>query len=187
MTEKQTDNILPDLQNRFKFCKISVLTALLFLFAAHFTSAQTWSEPAVIYSSNKYSVYPDFTIDNDGNLHCVWSTRHWSNYYRIYYSRSTDDGETWSNPISPSQNSSLEMSLPHIVCDTDNHLHLTYYHDVGSIYNTSVHNQKRDSLLSVPVRIRLWIHGMFCFMIWESYTNWISFLSLSSIYLHWDI
>ena len=138
MTEKQTDNILPDLQNRFKFCKISVLTALLFLFAAHFTSAQTWSEPAVIYSSNKYSVYPDFTIDNDGNLHCVWSTRHWSNYYRIYYSRSTDDGETWSNPISPSQNSSLEMSLPHIVCDTDNHLHLTYDHDVGSIYNTYI-------------------------------------------------
>jgi hypothetical protein len=138
MTEKQTDNTLPDLQNRFRIYKISLLTALLLLFAAHFTQAQTWSEPAVVCNLSKNSLYPDFTFDNDGNLHCVWSTRLGSNYYRIYYSRSTDDGETWSNPTYPSQNSSLWMSQPHIVCDSNNNLHLTYDHDVGSIYNTYI-------------------------------------------------
>jgi len=138
MTEKQTDNTLPDLQNRFKFYKISLLTALLLLFATHFTHAQTWSEPAVIYTANKFSGFPDFTIDNNGNIHCVWTTKHGTNYYRIYYSKSIDDGDSWTTPINASMNDTKWMDLPHIVSDQDNTLHLTYDYDVGSIYNTYI-------------------------------------------------
>ncbi|MFU8844646.1 MAG: T9SS type A sorting domain-containing protein [Bacteroidales bacterium] len=138
MTEKQTDNTLPVLHNRLTFCKISVLTALLLLFATPFTLAQTWSEPSVIWAKPLLAQRTDFIFDLDGNIHCVWSTKHGTNYYLIYHSRSTDDGETWSNPISPSQNSSMWMTQPHIVCDSDNQLHLTYDHNVGSIINLQI-------------------------------------------------
>jgi hypothetical protein len=146
MTEKQTDNTLPDLQNRFRFCKMSVLTALLLLFAAHFTQAQTWSEPAVIYTANKYSGYPDFTIDNNGVIHCVWSTRHGTNFYVIYYSSSGDDGETWSAPISASLNNTMWMTLPHIVSAQDNTLHLTYDYNVGNLYNSYIFHRIFDGI-----------------------------------------
>jgi len=138
MTEKLINNSQPVLQNRFRFCKISVLIALLLLFAAHFTHAQTWSEPSVIWAKPFNLDYPDFVFDNNGNIHCVWSAKLGTNYYRIYYSKSTNDGNSWSFPVNASMNNSMWMTQPHIVCDGDNHLHLTYDHNVGSIYNTHI-------------------------------------------------
>jgi hypothetical protein len=146
MTEKQTDNTLPDLQNRFKYCKISVLTALLLLFAPHFIRAQTWSEPSVIFTANKFSGFPDFTFDNNGNIHCVWATKHGTNYYRIYYSKSIDDGDTWTTPINASMNDTKWMDLPHIVCDQNNTLHLTYDYDVGNLYNSYIFHRKFNGI-----------------------------------------
>jgi hypothetical protein len=104
------------------------------------TISQIWTEPVAInpLQGNLYNEYPDFTIDNSGNIHCVWSTKHGTNFYRIYYSKSTDYGETWTNPVSVSYNSEKWAGEPHIVSDSEDNLHLTYDYDVGSISNIKI-------------------------------------------------
>ncbi|MCF8337053.1 MAG: T9SS type A sorting domain-containing protein [Bacteroidales bacterium] len=75
---------------------------------------------------------PDFSIDNSGIIHCVWSFRIEENHRVIYYSKSIDDGLSWSAPENISQNDSLWMENPHIVADSQNNLHLTYDYNTGN-------------------------------------------------------
>jgi hypothetical protein len=112
--------------------------------AIYYIQAQEWSEPVVInpLQSQFLSDDPEFCIDNASNIHCVWSTRHGNNFFRIYYSKSNDEGETWSNPVSVSMNSTKWMAEPQIVSDNQGTLHLIYEDDVGSsshkiIYKTN--------------------------------------------------
>ncbi|NPD48235.1 MULTISPECIES: T9SS type A sorting domain-containing protein [unclassified Lentimicrobium] len=94
------------------------------------TIAQNWTEPIQISTLQGVNNNSDFCIDNLGIIHCVWSYKVESNYKHIYYSKSTDDGQTWSTPENVSQNTSLWMENPHIVADSENNLHLTYDYDV---------------------------------------------------------
>lgn len=74
----------------------------LFLFISFILVAyaynQTWTEPIQINTLDGLNHNPDFCIDNEGNLHCVWSYKIETNYFVIYYSKSTDDGLSWSTP-----------------------------------------------------------------------------------------
>ena len=100
--------------------------------------AQTWTEPIQISTLQGVNNNSDFCIDNYGNIHCVWSYKVESNYKHIYYSKSTDDGQTWSTPANVSQNTSLWMENPHIVADSENNLHLTYDYNSGNSYQTLI-------------------------------------------------
>ena len=102
--------------------------------------SQIWTDPVVInpLQSQLYSDYPDFCIDNAGTIHCVWSTKHNANFYRIWYSKSEDDGETWSAPYNVSQNNSLWMTDPHIVSDSSNNIHITYDYDIFNYGNRKI-------------------------------------------------
>jgi hypothetical protein len=93
--------------------------------------AQTWTEPVQISTLQGINRNPDFFIDNSGIIHCVWSYKVATDYWHIYYSKSNDDGLTWSTPENVSQNTSLWMENPHIVADSENNLHLTYDYNVG--------------------------------------------------------
>jgi hypothetical protein len=123
----------------------NILLFVLLLSLTHlFLYAQEWTEPVVINSSQSQllSDEPDFCIDTVGQIHCVWSTRHAFNYFSIYYSKSIDDGETWSNPVNVSMNNSKWMTEPQIVSDNQGTLHMTYQDDAGSsshniIYKTN--------------------------------------------------
>lgn len=108
------------------------------------TIAQNWTEPVKISTLQGINNYPDFCIDNDGIIHCVWSYYVESNYKHIYYSKSTDDGQTWSTPENVSQNTSLWMENPHIVSDSQNNLHLTYDINVGNPCGTLIVYRKFD-------------------------------------------
>jgi len=81
-----------------------------------------------------YSVDPDILIDHIGIIHVVWSYRIDDNFWKIMYSCSDDDGETWSEPLDLLQNTDLWMSEPHIDCDSENHLYVTYTHNTMNIY-----------------------------------------------------
>lgn len=94
--------------------------------------AQNWTEPIQISTLQGVNNNSDFCIDNSGIIHCVWSYKVESNYKHIYYSKSTDDGQTWSTPENVSQNTSLWMENPHIVADSENNLHLSYDYNVGN-------------------------------------------------------
>ena len=87
-------------------------------------SAQEWSGPINISNTVEQDYDPEFCIDNDGVLHCVWSFKIEQNYRKIYYSKSENDGETWSEPYSISQNNELWMASPKITSDSQNNLYI---------------------------------------------------------------
>ncbi len=104
--------------------------------------AQNWTPPIQISPFQGINNHSDFCIDHSGNIHCVWSYKMGENYKRIYYSKSTDDGLTWSFPENVSANDTLWMDNPHIVADSENNLHVTYDHNTGNHYHTLIVHRK---------------------------------------------
>jgi len=105
--------------------------------------SQSWEQPVTIYSGG-YNTSPDFFIDRKGTIHCVWEHRIGVNYTKIYYSRSTDYGSTWSEIQDISMNSSLWVSDPHIISDSSNNLFVSYDYKTGSPNNMLVLIKKFD-------------------------------------------
>ena len=108
-----------------------LLFLIPFLFAIN-SYSQEWTEPVQINTLQGLNNNPDFCVDKHGTLHCVWSYKIEQNHRIIYYSKSQDDGMTWSIPENVSQNTSLWMENPHIVTDSENNIHLTYDFNTGN-------------------------------------------------------
>ncbi|MEA3504928.1 MAG: sialidase family protein [Bacteroidota bacterium] len=87
---------------------------------------------------------PDFCIDNNGVIHCVWVHVYNSNFSKIFYSISYDDGLTWTTSENISLNEGERLSKPHIVCDSENNLHLTYDYNVYNVGETHIFYKKYD-------------------------------------------
>lgn len=114
--------------------KKAIMSLILFSFSI--LSAQEWSEPVNISNTTGMDSNPEFCIDNNGVLHCVWSLKIEPNYHKIYYSKSEDEVEIWSEPQDITQNEEMWMGLPHIVSDSQNNLYVAYLYNVGN-YNDS--------------------------------------------------
>ena len=104
----------------------------MMIFYPYIIRSQEWKEPVNIYSTSSYNHYPTMCIDNNNIFHCTWSHRITTNHYKIYYSKSTDNGETWSEPEDVCQNEQFWLTEPHIVSDNQNKLYLTYDHNAGN-------------------------------------------------------
>ncbi len=76
-----------------------------------------------------YTMSIDMVIDHNGVIHVVWDWRMTSTYWLIMYSKSENDGYTWSEPTDLLHNTDLWMSQPHIACDSENKLYVTYTYD----------------------------------------------------------
>jgi hypothetical protein len=87
--------------------------------------------PVVVSTTDGYNMDPDMVIDHDEVIHVVWSYKIDDNYWKIYYSCSNDNGETWSEAYDVIQNTALWMSQPHIACDSENNLYVTYDYNTG--------------------------------------------------------
>ena len=118
------------------------LLLILFFIAIMNLSAQEWSEPINISNTDGMDLNPTFCIDNNGFLHCVWSYKIEPNFHKLYYSKSEDDGETWSEPQYITQNEEMWMDLPHIVSDSQNNLYLAYLYNVGNYYDSHIYFMK---------------------------------------------
>ncbi|KQC08746.1 MAG: hypothetical protein APR54_04245 [Candidatus Cloacimonas sp. SDB] len=114
--------------------KLFILIFMLVMISV--LSAQEWSEPINISNTEEMDSNPEFCIDNNGVLHCVWRLQIEANFRKIYYSKSEDEGETWSEPLNISQNNELWMGLPHIVSDSQNNLYVAYLHNVAGTGDT---------------------------------------------------
>ncbi len=75
---------------------------------------------------------PDLCIDKNGTLHCVFTHKLEQNWRKIYYSKSTDDGLSWTTPEDISLNPNTSLMNPHIVADTNNKLYVTYDYNTGN-------------------------------------------------------
>jgi hypothetical protein len=56
---------------------------ILLFFVSHLLYAQEWSAPVKI-SQGGYNDDPDFCIDHDGTIHCVWTHRITDRFYKIF-------------------------------------------------------------------------------------------------------
>lgn len=115
---------------------IIALFSITFFLSPFYLLSQTWSEPINISNMEGVDSQPDITVDKDGVIHCVWKHIVETNYKKIFYSKSEDDGLTWTEPYDVSQNNEKWMGMPKIVADTNNKLYLTYQHNIGNYYNT---------------------------------------------------
>jgi len=104
--------------NKFHFWLIFLIISIIFPIQAN---AQHWSEP-VILSNGGYNTENSFAIDKDGIIHCVWSHMLQDNFYQIYYTKSVDNGATWTHPAQMSSNNHYWLGNPHIVADSNKNL-----------------------------------------------------------------
>ncbi|RLG90483.1 MAG: hypothetical protein DRO16_02105 [Thermoprotei archaeon] len=107
-------------------------------------SAQEWTEPVNISNNDQIDLNPTMCIDNNGIIHSVWSVKLEPNFHKLFYSNSEDNGESWSTPEDIIQNNEMWMDLPHIVCDSQNNLHLAYLYNVGNPSDSHIYYMRFD-------------------------------------------
>lgn len=109
------------------------MKTLLLIFLPFTILAQTWTDPINI-SPNLTGLtnQPDLCIDKNGTLHCVFTHKLASNWRKIYYTKSTNDGEIWTTPEDISLNPDTTLYSPHIVTDTNNILYVSYDYNTGN-------------------------------------------------------
>jgi len=108
----------------------SVYCFLVLLFIVNSVLPQSWSDPINI-SGIGPNDNPDFTIDKNGVIHCVWSQAFDHYFTKIYYAKSVNNGKTWSTPVPITTNTNLWLDDPHIVADTLGNLYVSYDYNVG--------------------------------------------------------
>ncbi len=107
--------------------------------------SQTWTDPINI-SPNLPGLdnQPDLCIDKNGTMHCVFTHKLESNWRKIYYSNSTNNGATWTTPEDISLNPDISLMNPHIIADTNNILYVTYDYNTGNPAMTLIHLKTFD-------------------------------------------
>jgi len=81
-------------------------------FSRSINDGLNWSQPVNISNPLEYSGSPAFALDSSGNINVVWNDRTPGNL-DIYFSGSTDGGETWSQAVNISiPGGSQALSLP---------------------------------------------------------------------------
>lgn len=122
-------------------------TLFLLLFIIHFSLSifhsssgfsQNWTTPVNISNMDGMDRQPDIFVDNNNIIHCVWVHDIESNFTKIYYTKSSDDGIIWTIPEDISQNDEKWVGSPKIIIDTNNKLIVSYDYNVGSPSNTII-------------------------------------------------
>ena len=122
---------------------------------------------------------PDLCIDKNGTLHCVFTHKLESNWRKIYYSKSTDDGASWTTPEDISLNNDISLMNPHIVADTNNNLYVSYDYNTGNPAMEMVYLKSFDgSLWSEPMLISEGLYG--------SHLNLIFIDNNNRLYIFWN-
>jgi len=116
----------------------NIFQILLLVLVLPMGYGQNWTPPVNV-SNLELSSFPDMVADGNGVIHVVWYEKLESNWMKIMYSKSIDEGNTWSTPFDLSQNDDLACMMPHIVAGNDNKLYVTYDYNCGNYYQTLVH------------------------------------------------
>lgn len=120
-----------------------IMSAFLVLYSIS-NFGQDWTNPINISNLDGYDSYPDMTIDKNGVMHCVWVHEVDDNIKKIYYSKSTDEGNTWNTPYDISYNETHKVMHPHIVSDTNCGLFVSYDYGIENPSLTQIHIRYYD-------------------------------------------
>jgi hypothetical protein len=88
-----------------------------------------WSQPVNISYPLEYSGSPAIAMDSSGNINVVWNDRTPGNL-DIFFSRSTDGGETWSQAVNISNTPGVSQS-PVIAGDCAGNIDVTWFDETN--------------------------------------------------------
>ncbi|MDD2565191.1 MAG: sialidase family protein, partial [Salinivirgaceae bacterium] len=152
------------------------VTIILFLALAFTTRAQEWSEPVTVFAGGA-NYDPDFAIDSNGALHVVWTHMISDDYRKVYYAKSTDQGETWSEPYDLAQNSDSRLTRPQVAVGLGDVIYVSYDYKIAAEQNTNVYLQEYDG--------EVWSQPM---VVSEGTASWSSKLAVDNsgiLYIKW--
>ncbi len=91
-------------------------------------SAAAWSRPQILSTQSAFTTYwTDIAVDDQGNLHVVWTERSAEDELEdLYYSRSVDGGQSWSLPINLSSTPEQQSSFEQIITDAEGNPHVVW-------------------------------------------------------------
>ncbi|MCB0804968.1 MAG: exo-alpha-sialidase [Bacteroidales bacterium] len=99
---------------------------LLLLVASTITAFSQWSSPVNVSNLPERDMHAATSVDPNGVIHCVWTHFINTGFRKIYYSKSSDFGDTWSVPLDLSQNNDSTASSPQIVISSTGYLFIVY-------------------------------------------------------------
>jgi hypothetical protein len=89
-------------------------------------SANTWSRPKMISLPQAESVYwSDVLVDGD-TIHVAWSGAPQGELWDIYYTRSTDGGETWAKPVNVTEMPDVMETRPRLAVSQEGVVYLAW-------------------------------------------------------------
>ena len=106
-----------------------------------------WNSPIPLYTSAHNSLVPDVDCTLGNMLHVVWQEEDVDPFSEIYYSRSLDNGGTWSSFTNISNTFEANSQMPDVATIID-------FHDAPSLYtycSNVVHVVWNDDYDSSPV------------------------------------
>ncbi len=71
----------------------------------------------------------EFVVDTKGNIHLVWTAARVGTQPDVWYTRSVDQGKTWTVPVSISDaddSSKYAQDFPSIACDSSDNLYVSF-------------------------------------------------------------
>jgi hypothetical protein len=113
------------MKHRFKVFTIVCFLALTFI-SAQMLQAQVFSIPLRISPFYYHGGPPEIAVDSQGNINVVWLNKDHGN---VYFSRSTDGGQTFSIPLKLSFLSGPYQSnlWPKIIVDNEDNIYVFWW------------------------------------------------------------
>ncbi|NQW28998.1 MAG: exo-alpha-sialidase [Ignavibacteria bacterium] len=134
-------------------------------------SGETWSEPTspgtVKYASIGLQRQPYTIVDNTGVLHGLWENNEHAGNLLLYYTRSADNGATWTTPANVYVPTQGTQDFSSIASDRDGNIYITYlaYEEKfsdGSKHVFMLRSSDRGLSWGFPVRVDRFIVGGSC-------------------------
>jgi len=108
-----------------KKLSLKILFVLLILFTVTLFSQNNWSERKLLSQSDSND-NPQIEIDDNGDLHAIWCEAQNVRYSYIVYSKSEDEGETWTEPYKITDNDTMKVYSTQLVVDSENNPHVSF-------------------------------------------------------------
>ena len=118
-----------------------------------FTNLQTIENLTGSLNYNYSDTHYRIKVDNNDNLHVVYTQEDDSSVFRVYYTRSTDSGANWSAPITIDLNAANEAFFLDFKVSLEGILHLLY--SENNTNNNIFYTRSTDSGTNWSTRARI--------------------------------
>lgn len=116
---------LPSISSNGKISHLAFQNQGAIYYSSSSDLGTTWSAPAKVSGEGKSCSFASIAAGNDGSVNIVWQDKSGQAEEEIFYSRSSDGGKSWSNPINIS-NTTTGSSEPKVAVGPDNAVHVVW-------------------------------------------------------------